>query len=67
MGKLIFIIGFSLPVISFAHGGKTDAHGCHVKKSTGEYHCHKGPYKGKSYKNKKEGKESIKNNGNKKK
>lgn len=25
-----------------AHGGKTDASGCHTEKATGEYHCHSG-------------------------
>lgn len=24
----------------FAHSGGTDSKGCHVKKSTGERHCH---------------------------
>lgn len=26
----------------FAHGGGLDASGCHFKRSTGEYHCHRG-------------------------
>ncbi|WP_348647142.1 YHYH domain-containing protein [Mesorhizobium sp. NZP2077] len=25
---------------SFAHGGGTDANGCHKNHKTGEYHCH---------------------------
>lgn len=25
-----------------AHGGGLDANGCHFKRSTGEYHCHRG-------------------------
>lgn len=36
---------FLLPAISsgaaLAHGGGLNAEGCHTKKSTGEYHCHK--------------------------
>ncbi|MFD1985692.1 YHYH domain-containing protein [Mesorhizobium newzealandense] len=25
---------------AFAHGGGTDANGCHTNHKTGEYHCH---------------------------
>ncbi|WP_348529716.1 MULTISPECIES: YHYH domain-containing protein [unclassified Mesorhizobium] len=25
---------------TFAHGGGTDANGCHTNHKTGEYHCH---------------------------
>lgn len=28
--------------VTFAHGGRTDANGCHTVSSTGEYHCHGG-------------------------
>lgn len=27
-----------------AHGGGLDANGCHFKRATGEYHCHRGNY-----------------------
>lgn len=27
---------------AFAHGGGLDASGCHMNRSTGEYHCHRG-------------------------
>ena len=27
---------------ALAHGGRTNAEGCHTKKATGEYHCHGG-------------------------
>ncbi|HLO63479.1 MAG TPA: YHYH domain-containing protein [Azonexus sp.] len=27
-----------------AHGGGLDANGCHFKRATGEYHCHRGGY-----------------------
>lgn len=30
---------FSSP-LALAHGGGTDANGCHTNKKTGEYHCH---------------------------
>ena len=41
--KLIFIL--SVAVFSkhvFAHGGGLNKDGCHNKRSTGEYHCHRG-------------------------
>jgi hypothetical protein len=41
--KRIILIG--LLVVSgssFAHGGRTDANGCHTNRKTGEYHCHGG-------------------------
>jgi len=25
---------------AFAHGGGTDAYGCHTNHKTGDYHCH---------------------------
>jgi hypothetical protein len=36
---VIFLINTSP---TFAHGGRTDASGCHTNRSTGEYHCHDG-------------------------
>ena len=27
---------------AFAHGGGLDGNGCHMNRSTGEYHCHRG-------------------------
>lgn len=30
-----------LPQHVFAHGGGLDASGCHTKRKTGEYHCHR--------------------------
>lgn len=33
---------FVFPAVSFAHGGGTDANGCHVRRATGDYHCHRG-------------------------
>lgn len=36
---LIFLIS---PLIVFAHGGRTNAEGCHTNRKTGEYHCHNG-------------------------
>ena len=42
------LIGILVPVVSFAHPGRTDSSGCHTCRtncsswglSTGEYHCH---------------------------
>ncbi len=31
-----------------AHSGGLDKHGCHTNRSTGEYHCHRGPDAGAS-------------------
>jgi hypothetical protein len=31
-----------VPVVS-AHGGGLNAQGCHNNRSTGDYHCHRGP------------------------
>lgn len=30
-----------VPGQAFAHGGGTDANGCHTNRKTGDYHCHK--------------------------
>lgn len=32
----------NIPIAAFAHGGGTDANGCHTNRKTGEYHCHGG-------------------------
>lgn len=38
--SLLAIFSIALPVSG--HGGGLDANGCHFKRSTGEYHCHRG-------------------------
>ncbi|WP_155924262.1 YHYH domain-containing protein [Mesorhizobium sp. L2C066B000] len=30
----------ALAMGAYAHGGGTDANGCHTNHKTGEYHCH---------------------------
>lgn len=30
----------SAPLVVFAHGGRTNAEGCHTNSKTGDYHCH---------------------------
>ncbi len=37
---IVFIFAVSMSV--FAHGGRTNAQGCHNQKSNGTYHCHNG-------------------------
>lgn len=32
----------ALPMAAFAHGGGTNADGCHTNRKTGDYHCHGG-------------------------
>jgi Excalibur calcium-binding domain len=38
---LVLIAGCGADTVS-AHGGGLDRHGCHTRRSTGEYHCHGG-------------------------
>lgn len=40
MKKLTFALLLLSTTNAFAHGGKTNANGCHTEKSTGIYHCH---------------------------
>jgi hypothetical protein len=32
-----------------AHGDKLDTYGCHKNRGAGGYHCHKGPFAGRSF------------------
>ncbi|MER9729838.1 YHYH domain-containing protein [Mesorhizobium sp. M0217] len=43
--KTTFFTAFVVALMAFAagayaHGGGTDANGCHTNHKTGEYHCH---------------------------
>jgi hypothetical protein len=42
MMKMFAIIALAASVSTsvFAHGGGTDAYGCHTERKTGTYHCH---------------------------
>ena len=40
---------FLTPGIADAHGGLVDGYGCHSDPKQGNYHCHQGPYAGKSF------------------
>jgi len=37
--KLVITV-LVFPVFVYAHGGRTNAEGCHTNRKTGEYHCH---------------------------
>lgn len=37
---LALTVALSLPILSFAHPGRTNAQGCHNNRKTGDYHCH---------------------------
>jgi hypothetical protein len=38
----IAALTLAIPTQSLSHGGGLDADGCHVRRATGEYHCHRG-------------------------
>ena len=50
LGVALTVILFA-PALALAHGGGLDSHGCHNDKKAGDYHCHKGPHSGASFKN----------------
>ena len=35
-----FFVLLAIPLIVFAHPGRTDVNGCHTNRKTGDYHCH---------------------------
>lgn len=36
------LILLGAPFVTMAHGGRTNAQGCHNQRATGDYHCHGG-------------------------
>lgn len=38
-----FLATYGVSCSVAAHGGGLDGKGCHTKRSTGEYHCHRSP------------------------
>ena len=42
MVRLAALLVLSSVLSAFAHGGGTDANGCHTNRKTGDYHCHGG-------------------------
>lgn len=37
------LVLLAIPLIVFAHSGRTDSSGCHTNRKTGDYHCHGAP------------------------
>ena len=52
MKTLATVAGLALliPSLAWAHGGGLDARGCHNDTKKGDYHCHQGALKGRSFK-----------------
>lgn len=42
MRILTMLVLWVVAVSAYGHGGGLDADGCHTKRSTGDYHCHRG-------------------------
>ena len=53
MKKLIpaIVVTLVFASLALAHPGGRDAYGGHTDKSTGKYHVHEGPLKGRTYNN----------------
>jgi hypothetical protein len=53
---LLWFLGlvFLTPGIADSHGGLVDGYGCHRDPKQGNYHCHQGPYAGKSFRSREE-------------
>ena len=52
MKVLAIALGLALaaPTLAFGHGGGVDQYGCHNDNKKGEYHCHQGKLKDRTYK-----------------
>ena len=52
MKLLAIALGLMLlaPPLAFGHGGGVDKYGCHNDNTKGEYHCHQGKLKDRTYK-----------------
>ena len=51
------------PALAWAHPGGLDKNGCHHDKKAGDYHCHKGELKDKTFKNEGEAMAAMKSHG----
>jgi hypothetical protein len=51
---LAFALLVAMPAAVSAHGDPLDAHGCHKNRGAGGYHCHKGPFAGRTFMSKEE-------------
>lgn len=55
--KKKFVLLYVIPIVTLflmGHGGGLDKNGCHNDKKQGNYHCHRGPDAGKTFKSKAE-------------
>ena len=43
-------LALGAPTLAFGHGGGVDQYGCHNDNAKGEYHCHQGKLKDRTYK-----------------
>jgi hypothetical protein len=52
MKTLAIAVGLAMlvPSLAWAHGGGLDQYGCHNDTKKGEYHCHQGKLKGRTFK-----------------
>lgn len=57
--KLFPLCLLLLPSLAEAHRGAFDFYGCHRNHKAGGYHCHKGPYQGRSWRSREEGRKEI--------
>jgi len=48
---LLWIVSFILisSIPAYTHSGGLDRYGCHHDRNQGNYHCHKGPFAGKTF------------------
>ncbi len=53
MHRIVLVLIFLFIAASaFAHGGGLDGYGCHHNRKAGGYHCHRGPFAGRSFESK---------------
>ena len=50
----VFIAVLLAPAGAGAHGDPLDNYGCHKNRGAGGYHCHKGPFAGRTFMSKEE-------------
>lgn len=50
----VLAVAMALSAPAWAHGDKLDSYGCHKARGAGGYHCHKGPFAGRSFQSQEE-------------
>ena len=58
---LLFGLLFLTSGIADSHNGLVDGYGCHRDPKKGNYHCHQGPYAGKSFPSREESLSPLRN------